>query len=101
MTFYLNTDTIIENIIEDIKDRRGLKHAWNRIPPENVDLIMRDWSIIISELQNSLHLLVDSIISDFSSRYGITYEWDSIDDDVKDDIRSSWYDIVKEHTSEL
>lgn len=40
---------IIDALIDDIKDRRGLKHEWNQIDADVVEEIRAKWKAILQQ----------------------------------------------------
>lgn len=88
---------IVNEIIDDISDRRGLKSALQKIIDENEFLtinlsLAKEVSNMIKNDDESLNII--NFIQNELSKYDVWKdEWSNIDDDILSEVIDSWNDI--------
>ena len=93
------SDKIVELLLMDIKDRRGLRQAYENFDPEIQKEIQTTWNKEISEILDLEHgnkagLITEFIAGDIVDRVSWKREWEKIGDEVEAEIKSKWRDII-------
>jgi len=86
----------VDEIILDLSDRRGIKHAWGQIDDDIQEEIKRVWRSAIQQEQDP-EKAVDLILADLTDRRGLRQEWEQIDEGIRAEIRQTWIELIRKH----
>ena len=87
----------VDEIIRDLSDRRGIKHAWDQIDADIQEEIKQVWREAIQN-EKDPEKAVDLILADLTDRRGLRQEWEQIDEDTQTEIRQTWTELISQHT---